>query len=305
MIEYFRKEAKKDSIKKLNKFKKNCWIKVVNPTEEEISFLVENFKILKDNLIDGLDVDEIPRFDFEDSINYIFLRLPRYHSDSPTDSFLLVFGKDFFMTVSKEDLGIFGKLSVSSGFITKNNNRALLQFLSYISKSFGFSVNRIWKSVKKDRKNLIKLNSKNILDLVKQEDILNDYLFSFSSLIDVYTKVIKSRTISFGDDEKDFVEDLVVDLNQTFNSCKSALKTITNMRDYYSTTLSNNLNNTLKILTIFTVFLTIPTLLASIYGMNIPLPFQNSPVLVWVMIPIVIITWIIIFRFFKKLGILD
>jgi Mg2+ and Co2+ transporter CorA len=194
------------------------------------------------------------------------------------------FAHRFFLDVSKEDLGFLDKLFRSSGFINKNNNRALLQFLSYISKSFGFSVNRIWKSVKKDRKNLIKLNSKNILDLVKQEDILNDYLFSFSSLIDVYTKVIKSRTISFGDDEKDFVEDLVVDLNQTFNSCKSALKTITNMRDYYSTTLSNNLNNTLKILTIFTVFLTIPTLLASLYGMNILAAIQQFSVFVWVMI---------------------
>ena len=57
---------------------------------------------------------------------------------------------------------------------------------------------------------------------------------------------------------------------------KQTLKTISNMRGYYSTKLSNDLNKTVTVLTLVTIFLSIPTLISSVYGMNIPLPMQGS-----------------------------
>jgi len=116
--------------------------------------------------------------------------------------------------------------------------------------------------------------------------------------------MLRLKSVKFKEEEKEFIEDLIVDLNQTLTSCKIALKSITNMRDYYSTTLSSNLNKILKVLTIFTVFLTIPTVFASIYGMNVNLPYQNLKSIFWILGGIVVLIWGIALVVFRKAKIL-
>ncbi|MEJ2267577.1 MAG: CorA family divalent cation transporter [Nanoarchaeota archaeon] len=90
-----------------------------------------------------------------------------------------------------------------------------------------------------------------------------------------------------------------MDLNETLTLCKTILKSISNMRDYYSTKLSNDLNKKVTLLTIFTIFLTIPTLIAGIYGMNILLPMQNSPVILPILGMIVFAVWVLMFFILK------
>ena len=304
MIEYLKKMRLQESITRLGTLKPRCWIRVVDPNEDEINYLVNSFKLDRNEILDGLDVNEVPRIDSEEDVNYIFLRLPRYGGEFATDSFLFILTKNNFITISRENLGILDQLSNSQTFLTNHKTRALLQILAHISKSFNFNVNKILKEVKKDRRNILNLNSKDILDLVKQEDIFNDYIFSFSPLIDIYNKLLKSKIIQLEEGEKEFIEDLVIDLNQTLNSCKSGLKTINNMRDYYSTTLSNDRNNTLKILTACTVFLTVPTIFSSLYGMNIRLPGQNLSGMFWILIGIIFLIWFLVFQIFKKLRFL-
>lgn len=195
---------------------------------------------------------------------------------------------------------IFERLVSSKYFFTNKNSRSVLQSLFYVFRAFNLSVRKILKEVKREKRNLLKLSEKDILDLVLQEDILNDYLSSFTPLIDMYSKILKIKGLKFKVDEKEFIEDLVIDLNQTFNTCKAALKTISNMRDYYSTTMTNNLNRVITILTVFTIFLTIPTVISSIYGMNIALPLQNMPGIFLLLIGITILIWLIAFIGFKK-----
>lgn len=299
MIEYYKKVN--SELKKLNELTKSSWVKVVNPEEEEVQFLIDNFGLDKDSLLDGLDQNEVPRVEDEGKLVYIYLRVPTsVVQNESTSSFLVVLSKGNIITVSRYDLEILEKLGSSKLFNTNNKERSLLQLLFYVFRAYSINVRRILKEVKSDRRNIRKLREKDILDLVLQEDILNDYLSSFSPLIDMYNKILKIRSLKFKEDERDFIEDLVVDLDQTFNTCKTSLKTISNMRDYYSTTLTNNLNRVITVLTVFTIFLTIPTLISSIYGMNIPLPMQDSPSIFLLLTGITILIWLIVFVGFKK-----
>ena len=116
--------------------------------------------------------------------------------------------------------------------------------------------------------------------------------------------MLKLKCVKFKEDEKEFIEDLIIDLNQTLNSCKSALKSISNMRDYYSTTLSNNLNKIITVLTVFTILLTVPAVLSGIYGMNIKLPAQDIAGIFWLLMGIVILIWAIVLIIFRKIRIL-
>jgi len=305
MIEYNKKITRTTELQELKDYSKDCWVNVVNPDKGEIDFLVKKFKLEKDLIQDGLDIYEIPRIEEEAGNAYIYLTVPTSKiSNEYTSSFLIIISKNIFITISKSELEIIDRIKNSKNFLTNKRTRSILQILLFLSNSFSIKIRKILKEVKKDRRNIKNLKDKDILDLVLQEDILNDYLSSFSPLIHMHAMMLKLKSVKFVEDEKEFIEDLIVDLNQTLLSCKSTLKTITNMRDYYQTTLSNSLNSILKILTIFTVFLTIPAVLSGIYGMNISLPFQQNLNIFWILAGIVVGIWFIILIIFKKIRIL-
>lgn len=77
--------------------------------------------------------------------------------------------------------------------------------------------------------------------------------------------------------DKDLINDLLIDGEQVRETSITNIKTIKNIRDGYTTIMSIKLNQTMKLLTYITASLTVPLIVASIYGMNIRLPLSNSP----------------------------
>ena len=73
------------------------------------------------------------------------------------------------------------------------------------------------------------------------------------------------------------MEDLVMDSNQTMELSRAGSRSIKNIREAYSAILTNELNKIMKILTFVTIFLTIPTIVSSIFGMNVALPLEGNP----------------------------
>ncbi len=295
MIEIYKRTSKNESFKKIDKYQKNSWINVVNPEKEEIDEIIKKFNLDKDKFVDGLDINESPRIESESEGIYVFLRIPtKKISDQETSSFLIIITKNNFITISRNNLEIFEKVKTGKMvFYTDQHARNIMKFLYLISRDFDISVRRIYKEIKKERKNLKNLKNQDLIDLVRTEDILNDYNYSFHPLVDIYKKIVKIRSLKFSEEDKDFIEDLIVDLNQTMNINLLTLKTITNMRKYYSTSVSNRLNDIITVLTVFTIFLTIPTLISSIYGMNVALPFQHSPYVLFILLGVLIFLWAI------------
>jgi magnesium transporter len=80
------------------------------------------------------------------------------------------------------------------------------------------------------------------------------------------------------------VEDLSIEFEQLIARCKSLLRTITNVRDSYRAVMDTRLNETIRLLTIITLAFTAPTMIAGIYGMNVPLPGQHSPYAFWAIV---------------------
>lgn len=119
-------------------------------------------------------------------------------------------------------------------------------------------------------------------------------------MINIYEKILKNKKIKFREKDAEFIEDLIIDMNQTANTNILVLKTISNMRGYYSMAVSNRLNDIITLLTIFTIFLTIPTMISGIYGMNIILPYQENPQIFWILGAIVLGIWGIFFYYVKK-----
>ena len=90
-----------------------------------------------------------------------------------------------------------------------------------------------------------------------------------------------NRSLRLKEDDKDDVEDISIDLEQVIARCKSLLRTITNVRDSYRAVMDTRLNETIRLLTVITVALTIPTMIAGLYGMNVPVPGADDPTMFW------------------------
>ena len=305
MIEYIIK-SDKGKLKKTKEYKKGCWVNVTNPNEEERDFLIKKFKLKKEDVIDGLDIHESPRFEIEKKKVYIFLTVPTEkikHEDM--SSFLLIYTKDDVITISKYNLEIFDRIIENyKKVILFTNSRNLLRILFFVSRTFDISVRKIRKDVRINKADLNKLDSKDIARLINHENKLNNYISSFDQIIKNYNKILLTKMISFKEEDEGRLEDLINDLNESLNLCKSTQKTIKNMRDYYSTKISTDLNKTVTILTIFTIFLTIPTLIASIYGMNISLPLQNSPNILYILGGFLGGIWVLMIFILKKLKVI-
>jgi magnesium transporter len=301
MIEYYLKKKNEKQFSKLKEYMSGCWINVSNPNEKEIKFLIEKFKLSKDNIIDGLDIHENPRFEIEEKKIYIYLTTPTEKIASEYDSaFLIIYSKDLFITLSKHSLEITNKLLEPEKKATDfSHSRKLLKALFIISRMFELSVKKIIRETKKNKKDLNKLNNDDIVNLIREEDKINEYISSFGAIIQTYNRILREKTINFMKRDETIIEDLIIDLNENLTLCKSTLKSISNMRDYYSTKLSNDLNKKVTLLTLFTIFLTIPTLVAGVYGMNIVLPLQGHSGILGILGFIVLGIWISLFSILK------
>ena len=301
MITYYRTIKGLEKIKGQKEYKKNSWVKVISPTPEEVKFLDDKFNLDKDLINDALDPNEVPRIEKEGQNIYIYLRIPKISlADEPTVTLSIIITPENIVTISTKEINLYTQFENAKNFNVGDTEKFMLATLKYIFKNYNENVRNILKEVKKDRRNILKLKNKDILDLVLQEDILNEYISSLYPMIAMYNKILKLNVLRLDSEEKEEIEDLIIDLNQTFDTCKSVKQTITNMRDYYSTTVSNKINDSITILTIFTVFLTIPAVISSIYGMNIALPFQHTSSIFFFLIGLVLVIWFILFNFFKK-----
>ncbi|OYT43061.1 MAG: hypothetical protein B6U88_02015 [Candidatus Aenigmarchaeota archaeon ex4484_56] len=291
MITYYKRKIKDKKIKKLKGFETGCWIKVVNPTKEEIKFLVDRFKLDEQNLVSGLDENEVPRVEFDNNNIYIFVKTISDKGQQFLNTCLILISDKFILTLSSEEpkfIKDYYKL------ITTQKFKVLIKFLLNISEGFEKETLKIVKIVNKVKNTAKEMKEKDLIILLQQEDKLNYLIFSYQYLILIYEKLLK--TIEFFKEDREIMEDLVISSTQGLNMCKSSLKTISNIRNYQTIMLSNKINKTMAILTIFMAFLGISTTITGFYGMNVKLPFQNIPnIYAYIILSILISGFILFF----------
>jgi magnesium transporter len=94
-------------------------------------------------------------------------------------------------------------------------------------------------------------------------------------------KLSKDEFLSWNNETREGVEDALIEIRQAVNQVEIAQDILTQMMDSFASIVSNNLNTVMKFLTAITIIVSVPTLIASIYGMNVPLPGSTSPTMFW------------------------
>lgn len=131
--------------------------------------------------------------------------------------------------------------------------------------------------MQRDKSQWSSIRKEDILRLVEREEVLNNFLSSLTPTINTIKKLLQANYIDLYQQDKELIDDLLIDGGQVKELCVTNLKTIRNIRDGYTTIMQIRLNQIMKILTYITAIFTIPMVIASIYGMNMDVPLARHP----------------------------
>lgn len=255
------------------------WLRVERPDETELSTLF-GIGVDPDVVTDALDPHEVPRIDTEDDWTYFITRLPDTDDDFNdfTTPILFAIGRKYIATVSRDPLGRLWQPFVDKTRIaTSDRENLFFAMLDAVTISYEKRVANINRQMRAVTSDVGRLRPNDIVTLVEYERKLNDYLDALIPTNTSLEKIRAGKYLNLAEDDRDLVEDLSVDMEQVIARCKSLLRTITNVRDSYRAVMDTRLNETMRILTVATLAVTIPTMLAGIYGMNVPLPGSQWP----------------------------
>ncbi|HVX47915.1 MAG TPA: magnesium transporter CorA family protein [Candidatus Saccharimonadales bacterium] len=291
MIKYFYKSLRGNELQEQTKPQRGSWVYVEAPTEKEINQLAEQFDLEAGYLTDAIDEDEMPRLEQENKKSYIFVRYAHAtkSGDIDTAPLLVVFTEEYVITVSPEPLPALDALMKGRlASATTQRAKLVLLILSQISDQYDTYINQTSRKIKAIRSRLRGQNITNqdLIDFVTIEDELNEFLASLLPNNATLRRLLVGRHIPLFEEDQDIVEDLLLSNEQSIEAIRSNLRSIANMRDAHSAISSNNLNRVLTILTVATILISVPSIAMGIYSLNIPLPFQTTHWIFWVVMGI-------------------
>lgn len=271
-------------LKELTEVRTGIWVHAVEPTEEEIAMLGSTFSLDSDLLEDACDFFEVPRLERVGSQTYFFTRYPFTDEKEGSDTapLLVIVGESFIITLVMRPITLFKDLISGEKIIyTTQKAKFFIQIIDLLTKKYDSELVRLRRAVHRDRIRLRKIGPKEIERLVQHETKLNSMVDALMPTNVALQQVTSGGYIQLYSDDVELMEDLIIANSQVVNSARSILKTIQNIRGSIEAIMSSRLNNVLRILTVLTILLTVPLVIASLYGMNVNLPFQESERVFW------------------------
>lgn len=303
MITYYFRTIKDDTLKTIKDVRNGVWVHAQEPTEKELTELWQKLSLDETLLEDAQDFYEVPRMEKTDGATYFFTRYPfnDQKEDVDTAPLLIVMGETFVLTVALREVPQLDALIKGAEVVyTTQKTKLFIQIMQQITESFERQLVRLRRAVHKDRAKLRKISNQEIVQFVNYEHRLNDMVAAVLPTNVALQQVINGNYFPVHENDREFVDDLRIDNNQVVDSARTLLKTIQNVRNASEAILANNLNNRIKTLTVLTILLTIPTIISSLYGMNVPLPLQDAPFAFVFVVATVIATVSLVVWYFKK-----
>ncbi|MDD4251251.1 MAG: magnesium transporter CorA family protein [Candidatus ainarchaeum sp.] len=266
-------------------YSKGCWVKIVNPTEEELTDISKKFNIEKEVLDDVLDDESVALIEKEIGDGYILviLRVPFLSNAGFVVTMplgiLFLTKKDLIITISKVEDEASNKLFSKPPLKFRTDKKSIFfsTLLRKILNQYMRQLNTIEKEINGVEKSIKNsLTNKEIVDLLSFQKTLVYFKTSMVGNKKVVSKISLGRIFSIGEENKELLEDALIDIDEAQQLISIYGEIIKNTIDAYSSIVSNNLNLIMKFLALVTIALSIPTKIFSLYGMNVPLPTQTN-----------------------------
>lgn len=290
MITYYFRTVKDETLKEVSDLRAGIWIHAVEPTDTQLQDIFSKLALDEDLIEDAQDFFEVPRFERSSGATFFFTRYPFKEKKEDTDTapLLIVVGESFVLTIAQRDVPQFKPLLNGQEEVhTTQKTKLFIQMMQEITGSFEKQLIVLRRNVHKERARLRKIGNREIENFVNYEHKLNDMISAIVPTNTALNKIVKGNYIQMYPEDVELMEDLIIDNAQLIESARSVLNTIQNVRSATEAILANNLNATIKTLTVLTIILTIPTIIASIFGMNVPIPYATKPHAFWFVMGII------------------
>ena len=260
------------------------WINAINPSSEEIA-QIQALGIPQDFITYPLDLDERSRTERENGEILIVLRIPYFQgkaADIPYTTIPLgiIVTDRYILTVCKMEndiLRLFSDGRVRDLVITKRLRFVLRLLLSSANKYLAF-LREIQKAVDLLEDQLqLSTRNKEVLELLKYQKSLTYFTTALKSNELMMERLRRSGLFEKYPEDEDLLEDVMTENQQAIEMTNITSNILSSMMDAFASIISNNLNGVMKFLASITIVMSLPTMVASFFGMNVELPLENHP----------------------------
>lgn len=280
MIKIYETDNKTLELKEINDFKKNSWIDMENPSYDEISVVSEKTEIDKELLTKLLDEEELPRIEVDGNSTLIVIDTPYItdsnykHKYNTKPLGIIINNNGYFVTISLKRQAVLDdfKEGKVKDFNVSKKSKFIYQILLKTSSAYQKELFSINEYINQKEKTLYKSTSnKELVALLNIEKTLVYFLTSLKANDIVLEKLSKGNIINLYKCDNSLIEDCIIENKQSIEMTSIYREILTSMTDTYATIISNNLNDIMKFLAGITIVFSIPTMVASFIGMNVPL----------------------------------
>jgi len=280
MLKIFKTNTVDKKIKKVKKITSDCWIDLTSPSVDEIRRVSEKTRVDSSLITKMIDDNELPRVEIDENATLVVIDTPYLEEDNDKHNYktyplgIIITDNNYVITVSPKKVSLLNdfKKNKVKDFRTAKKVRFLIQILLVTSNYYLRALKQINKDIEK-KEEVLKKSTKNedLIDLLNIEKTLVYFITSLKENDAVLEKLSKGTILPLYEGDLDLLEDTIIENKQAIEMSEIYRDILSSITDTYATIVSNNLNNVMKFMAGATIVLSIPTIISSFLGMNIPL----------------------------------
>jgi magnesium transporter len=256
------------------------WLNVIHPTQEEVARLID-LGIPQDYITYSLDIDERARTEREDGEQLILMRVSIYEGDMADIPYLtvplgIILTDHYIVTICRQENDVVQEMTRLKDLSTTKRNRFVLRLLYRAANRYLSHLRQITKTVDAlEDKLQLSTRNKEVLELLKYQKSLTLFTTALKSHELMMKRLQQSHMFQAFEEDEDLLEDVLTETQQAIEVTNISSNILSSMMDAFASIISNNLNSVMKFLASITIIVSLPTLIASFFGMNVRLPFEN------------------------------
>ena len=280
MLKIFKTSTIEKKIKKVKRITVDTWLELTSPTNDEIDKVVEKTLVDKDLILKMLDDEERPRVEQSCNATLIVIDTPYLEKDENDSNYktyplgIIITENNYVITISSKRIELLNdfKKNKVKDFRTAKKTRFLIQILLRTSNYYLRALKQVYNDMEEAEQVLKKsTENRDLINLLEVEKTLVYFITSLKANDLVLEKLSKGTILPLYEGDLDLLEDAIIENKQAIEMSTIYRDILSSITDTYATIVSNNLNYIMKFLAGATIVLSIPTMISSFLGMNVPL----------------------------------
>lgn len=309
MMRIYKTELETGTLNELKVMEEDCWIHLVHPTLDEVKQVCAKTGADERLISKVLDEEELSRIEVEGESTLIVLNIPYLVDHAHKNKYRtlplgIIHTNRYIITIILKENKLFEDFENGNvrDFHTEKKTRFTIQLLLRISQGYLFGLDEMNKDIERQEHQLAKATkNQELIEMLNIEKSLVYFMGSLKYNQATLERLSKGNVIPFYEEDKDLLEDAMIESNQAIEMATIYKEIMASTTETYASVISNNLNVIMKFLAGITIVFSVPTMVASFMGMNVPLgDFATNPASFFILILISLGVALLIAYWLKK-----